>query len=270
MKISQPKKSHKKLIIAIVSVLLLAGIGTATFFILNKDNSSSNKETNTEVATNTDVASNTDVALNDTTETTETVEETTETVTTETVEEEPSEEPSVETPSENTTTTTTTTPSETPSVPTHTHNYKSTVTNATCTSQGYTTYTCECGDSYVSNYTSGSHNYSNGACTTCGTADPNVQKHWCGTPMKMMSGYIHHPAEGYTTLMVTFSNGDRVPYVDKGDGGAWISDYMRENNIISYSIAEHFVETTPAWREENVTQMCCPSCRYADNGFVAY
>lgn len=261
MKISQPKKSHKKLIIAIVSVLLLAGIGTATFFILNKDNSSSNKETNTEVATNTDVASNTDVALNDTTETTET---------TETVEE-----PS-ETPSENTTTTTETekpsTPSttETPSVPSHTHNYKSTVTNATCTSQGYTTYTCECGDTYVANYTNGSHNYSNGACTTCGTADPSVQKCWCGTPMQMMSGYILHPAEGYYAPMVRFSNGEKVPYVDKGDGGAWISEYMRANNILSFSIAEDFVVTTPEWREENVTQMCCPSCRENANNFHAY
>ena len=32
---------------------------------------------------------------------------------------------------------------------THTHNYFSTVTPPTCTEQGYTTYTCECGDSYI-------------------------------------------------------------------------------------------------------------------------
>ena len=32
---------------------------------------------------------------------------------------------------------------------THTHNYFSTVTPPTCTEQGYTTYTCHCGDSYV-------------------------------------------------------------------------------------------------------------------------
>ena len=32
------------------------------------------------------------------------------------------------------------------------HNYESVVTAPTCTEQGYTTYTCECGDSYVDNY----------------------------------------------------------------------------------------------------------------------
>ena len=34
----------------------------------------------------------------------------------------------------------------------HTHSYTSVVTNPTCTEQGYTTYTCSCGDSYVSDY----------------------------------------------------------------------------------------------------------------------
>ena len=34
----------------------------------------------------------------------------------------------------------------------HKHNYESVVTKPTCTEQGYTTYTCECGDSYVANY----------------------------------------------------------------------------------------------------------------------
>lgn len=33
--------------------------------------------------------------------------------------------------------------------PAHTHEYKSTVTNSTCTDDGYTTHTCSCGDSYV-------------------------------------------------------------------------------------------------------------------------
>ena len=229
-------------------------------------------------------------------DTTETVEETTETETTveETTEitetvEEPSEEPSVETPSENkpsetpsTTETPNTTPSEnkpsetpstpstteTPSVPSHTHNYKSTVTNATCTSQGYTTYTCSCGDTYVSDYTNTtSHTYSNGKCTTCGTADPNVAKCMCGTPMQMMSGYIFHPAEGYYAPYVHFSNGEEIPYGD----GTWINAYMTDNGITSYSLVEnHWVETKPEWREENVTRMCCPSCRATSEGFIAY
>ena len=32
------------------------------------------------------------------------------------------------------------------------HEYNQTVTTPTCTEQGFTTYTCECGDSYIDDY----------------------------------------------------------------------------------------------------------------------
>ncbi|MBQ8835399.1 MAG: cell wall-binding repeat-containing protein [Oscillospiraceae bacterium] len=35
----------------------------------------------------------------------------------------------------------------------HTHSYTETVTDPTCTEQGYTTYTCSCGDSYTDDFT---------------------------------------------------------------------------------------------------------------------
>ena len=94
----------------------------------------------------------------------------------------------------------------------HTHRYTSTVTNPTCTAQGYTTHTCSCGDWYRDNFTNAlghsygaweqnkaptctaqgtekrtctrcnatqtrnvaelGHNYSNGKCTRCEAADP--------------------------------------------------------------------------------------------------
>lgn len=50
----------------------------------------------------------------------------------------------------------------------HTHYYSEYVTPATCTSQGYTTYICSCGDNYISNYTEyASHTYSNSCDSTC-------------------------------------------------------------------------------------------------------
>ena len=49
------------------------------------------------------------------------------------------------------------------------HTYESSVTAPTCTEQGYTTYTCECGDSYVDDYVDATgHTYENGICTGCG------------------------------------------------------------------------------------------------------
>ena len=42
----------------------------------------------------------------------------------------------------------------------HIHTYKSKITAPTCTEQGYTTYTCACGDSYVDDYVNAAHNWS--------------------------------------------------------------------------------------------------------------
>ena len=57
----------------------------------------------------------------------------------------------------------------------HQHNYSIVVTNPTCTTQGYTTYTCECGDSYVDDYVKeNGHTFTNyisdskATCTTDG------------------------------------------------------------------------------------------------------
>ena len=66
--------------------------------------------------------------------------------------------------------------------PSHTHSYTPTVTAPTCTEQGYTTYTCDCGDSYVDDYVdaTGEHSYENGVCTGCGANAPVTAK-----PMSM-------------------------------------------------------------------------------------
>ena len=56
----------------------------------------------------------------------------------------------------------------------HSHSYETVVTSPTCTEKGYTTYTCTCGDSYVDNYVDATgHNFQNGACSVCGTINPN-------------------------------------------------------------------------------------------------
>ena len=57
----------------------------------------------------------------------------------------------------------------------HEHNYNSVVTPPTCTSEGYTTHTCSCGDYYIDNYKDFlDHTYSNGACTGCDAIDPSL------------------------------------------------------------------------------------------------
>ena len=62
------------------------------------------------------------------------------------------------------------------STPEHTHAYSETVTPPTCTEQGYTTYTCTCGDSYVDSYVPATGHSGGEAtcqsaaiCSACGT-----------------------------------------------------------------------------------------------------
>ena len=60
----------------------------------------------------------------------------------------------------------------------HQHNYEATVTEPTCTAQGYTTYTCHCGDFYTSDYTEPQHNYQ-GFVTEPGCALPGCTTYTC-------------------------------------------------------------------------------------------
>ena len=55
------------------------------------------------------------------------------------------------------------------------HSYTSKVTTAaTCTASGVRTYTCsKCGSAYTETVPATGHSYADGACTICGTKDPN-------------------------------------------------------------------------------------------------
>ena len=56
----------------------------------------------------------------------------------------------------------------TPDVPDHEHSYTAVVTAPTCTEGGYTTYTCECGDSYIADETAAlGHSWKGTGCENC-------------------------------------------------------------------------------------------------------
>lgn len=67
------------------------------------------------------------------------------------------------------------------------HTYKTTVTAPTCTAQGYTTYTCDCGHTYKDNYVAAKgHTWVDANCTTaktcsvCGATEGNANGHTPG------------------------------------------------------------------------------------------
>ena len=63
----------------------------------------------------------------------------------------------------------------------HTHSYKAVVTAPTCTSKGYTTHTCACGDSYVDTYVDAlGHSWDSGKVTKQPTAtETGVRTYTC-------------------------------------------------------------------------------------------
>ncbi len=64
----------------------------------------------------------------------------------------------------------------TPKGQSHSHSHTSVVTAPTCTEKGYTTYTCECGDTYTADEVAAlGHKYENSTCTVCGEPDPSVK-----------------------------------------------------------------------------------------------
>ena len=59
----------------------------------------------------------------------------------------------------------------------HTHDYTAVVVAPTCTENGYTTYTCACGDTYTADEVAAlGHTFEEGKCTVCGAEDPDYVK----------------------------------------------------------------------------------------------
>ena len=96
----------------------------------------------------------------------------------------------------------------------HTHDYKAVVTAPGCESQGYTTYSCTCGDSYVADYTDATgHSYSSvvtapsctaqgyttHTCSGCGDSYKDSYTAATGHSYKSVVTAPTCTAQGYTT-----------------------------------------------------------------------
>ena len=91
----------------------------------------------------------------------------------------------------------------------HEHSYTAVVTEPTCTEQGYTTYTCECGDSYIADYTDAlghtegeavKENEKAADCVNDGSYDSVVYCTVCGEELSRETVTI--PATGHTEEII--------------------------------------------------------------------
>ena len=97
--------------------------------------------------------------------------------------------------------------------PAHEHSYEAAVTAPTCTEGGFTTYTCECGESYIADEIDAlGHDYVDGICTRCGEADPDYV-----APAEPVDTVIYTGSDwpfSYYYIATLTLTGPEVAYID--------------------------------------------------------
>lgn len=105
--------------------------------------------------------------------------------------------------------------------PSHTHTYTIKTTNPTCSEQGYSTFTCDCGHSYNGDYKEalgGTCNFVNGYCTKCLT-----QLKWSGATASAFSG-----GDGTETNPYQISTGEQLAFLSKQINSSTTNEYYNK------------------------------------------
>lgn len=142
------------------------------------------------------------------------------------------------------------------------HKYDSVITAPTCTSQGYTTYTCHCGDTYTGDYVDSlAHNYKDGICTDCETPDPSyftfeIQQPSrntirCNDGIKLHTKITGNLPDGLRIEwsknnnnfnMSTSASGNEITIISKNNGYTTFTAtvYDADNNVIAQDTIEMY------------------------------
>ena len=121
------------------------------------------------------------------------------------------------------------------------HNYTTTITAPSCTTEGYTTYKCTlCNDTYTGNKTAATgHSYSNGVCVDCGTAKPST------------------PPTTATTLSISFaSTANRTEFTTSKQ--VWATDglTLTNNKAASTSNVANYSNPARFYAGSSITVEC--------------
>lgn len=119
-------------------------------------------------------------------------------------------------------------------VPALGHTYESVVTAPTCTEQGYTTYTCSCSDSYVSDYVDATgHNYTSEVTTPATHTATGVMTYICDcgdSYTETIDKLAEHNYESVVTAPTCTEQGYTTYTCECGD--TYVDDYL---NVTSHA-----------------------------------
>ena len=111
---------------------------------------------------------------------------------------------------------------------THECSYNAVVTPPTCTEQGYTTYTCVCGDSYVDDYVDATgHNYSSEITTPATHTTTGIMTYTCScgdTYTEVIAKLEKHNYESVITTPTCTERGYTTYTCECGD--SYVDDYV--------------------------------------------
>ena len=132
-------------------------------------------------------------------------------------------------------------------IPALEHNYDSVVKNPTCTEQGYTTYTCQCGETYIGNYVNTlEHNYNsvvkNPTCTEQG-----YTTYTCGCGYSYVGVYVDVLGHDYKAVVIapTCTEGGYTTYTCHC-GDAYVADKVTalgHTEVVDEAVAPTCTET---------------------------
>lgn len=112
----------------------------------------------------------------------------------------------------------------------HTHEYESIITAPTCTGRGYTTYTCICGDSYVSDYVDAlGHNHTSEITTPATHTATGVMTYTCtcgDTYTEVIDKLANHKYDTVITAPTCTEQGFTTYTCICGD--SYVGDYVDE------------------------------------------
>ena len=123
---------------------------------------------------------------------------------------------------------------------THECSYNAVVTPPTCTEQGYTTYTCECGDSYVDDYVNATgHSHTSEVTTPATHTETGIMTYTCvcgDTYTEAIEKLEKHNYESVVTAPTCTEQGYTTYTCECGD--SYVDDYV--------DALGHIEETVPA------------------------
>ncbi len=145
----------------------------------------------------------------------------------------------------------------------HTHSYTAKVTAPTCTADGYTTYTCACGDTYTGNtVTKLGHKYNDGEITTAATCTAAGVKTYtctvCGHTYTEAVAAIGHSYDSVVTAPTCTADGFTT-YTCSTCGDSYTADTVAAKGH-SYTSEE---TTAPTCTEAGVKTFTCGTCGHS-------